>query len=87
MGHAEYKEENTKETGLQVCIEALQEEDKHLSPIFMRNRTCRDGIRLKKFFQTIDIIKHWSIASGEIVNSSSLETFKNQLGKHLSKLT
>lgn len=87
MGCAEYKVENTKETCLQVHTETLQEVDKHLSPIFMRNRTCRDGIRLKKFFQTIDIIKHWSKTSGEIVNSSSLETFKSQSGKHLSRLT
>lgn len=75
-----------RRTCLQVHMKTLQEVDKHLPPIFMRNRTCRDCIRLKKFFQTKDIIKHWSITSGEIVNSSSLETFKNQLGKHLPKL-
>lgn len=59
---------------------------KCLCPIFVKNRTSSACIRLKKFFQTIEIIKHWSITSGE-VNSSSLESFKNLLDKQLSKLT
>lgn len=64
------------------------EVEKHLPLIFVKNRTSSDCIRLKKFFQTIEIIKHWSITSGgEVVNLSSLETFQNQLGKHLSELT
>lgn len=81
------KQRIPRPTCLQVHRKILQEVEEHLSHIFMKNRTCSDCIRLKKFFQTVEIIKHSSITSGEVVNSSSLETFKNQLGKHLSKLT
>jgi len=72
---------------LQVRRKILQEVKKHLSPSFMKTRMSSDCIRLKKLFQMIEIIKRWCITSGEVVNSSSLETFKKELGKHLSKQT
>lgn len=81
------KQRMPRRTCLQLHRKILQEVEKRLSPIFMKKGTSSNCIRLKKFFQTTEIIKHRSVTSGEVVNSSSLETFKNQLGKHLSKLT
>lgn len=86
MGRVEYKAETAKEN-TSANTWKLQEVEKHLSPIFVKNRTSSDCIRLKKFFQTKKVIKHWSVTSGEVVNSSAVETFKKQVGKHLSKLT
>lgn len=81
------KQRMPKRTCLQVHGKELQEVEKHLSPIFVKNRTSSNCVRLKKLFQTEEIIKHWIVTAGEVVNSSSVETFKKQVGKHLSKLT